>query len=352
MKKRLILDIQGTGLTHDEREQLSNSAIGGVIFFARNYRNRDQLLNLINSIKSVRPDILLTVDQEGGRVQRFQQDFMRLPALQQIGRYAQQQGWQEGEQCAWHMGWLMAAELIATGIDCSFAPVVDTDTNYCSVIADRAFSDDPQHVIHLTKSYIDGMNSAGMAATLKHFPGHGVVEADSHLQLPVSDLSLEQLAKSALKPFQQLSLNSQAVMVGHLLFPQIDAEVVGYSQYWLNDILRKQLNFDGLIFSDDLSMKGADQDGQLNMAKRAQKALDAGCDMILVCNNPKAATEVIHWLNSDECAESQTDSEESFKQRFERMRHQSTIENGNLEGRYKQCSEYSQALYYLEQLQN
>ena len=346
MKKRLIIDVQGLKLTEQESLLLENDAIGGLIFFSRNYQDKQQLTSLIESIKAIRPDILLTVDQEGGRVQRFKQDFSLLPALQLIGDYAKQHELKESESCAWHLGWLMAAELISIGIDCSYAPVVDVDSDYCSVIANRAFGNDATLVTQLARAYINGMNSAGMAATLKHFPGHGVVTADSHLELPVCELSLAQVKASALVPFQELLTTAQAVMVGHLLFPKIDPNVVGYSDYWLNTILRDEIGFDGLIFSDDLSMKGAES-GQLTIIQRAQMALNAGCDMILICNDPNAANLAIEWLNKDRLTINSTSDSEKFNARFQSMLGRAAFKED-----YKSLGYYHQSQHYLKQLLN
>lgn len=313
MLGRLILDLEGTQMSLHEEGLLQSPHVGGIIFFSRNYESPEQLHQLIRHIRSVRPDILLTLDQEGGRVQRFIKGFSRLPGLQQIGDLIDTQGLAVAQQSAWHIGWLMAAELLSVGIDCSFAPVVDLHNSRCPAIAGRAFSQVPEQVIKLASHYIAGMQSAGMAATLKHFPGHGVVDSDSHIELPVSELTLADLEASALKPFQQLASSCQAIMAGHLLFPQIDNSNVGYSSFWLRSVLRQRIGFRGLIISDDLSMKGAE--GSDSYQQRATKALNAGCDLILVCNNPAMAAALLRYLE-----QTPMEADKELALRFDAMR--------------------------------
>lgn len=288
-----MLDLEGTAITDEERLLLIQPAVGGVIFFARNFVDRAQMTALAASVRAVRADLILAVDQEGGRVQRFREGFSRFPAMARLGAYLMGNPG-DGENLLRDSGWLLAAELIATGIDFSFAPVLDVDDNHCAVIADRAFANDPDLVTWAARLFIEGMHEAGMAATGKHFPGHGGVTADSHLETPRDDRTLAQLRVRDLVPFVRLSAELDAVMPAHIQFPAVDSHCVGFSGYWLQDILRGQLGFDGVIFSDDLSMKGADVAG--GYADKAKAALDAGCDMILVCNNTGGAREVIDFL--------------------------------------------------------
>ncbi|MBX2808716.1 MAG: beta-N-acetylhexosaminidase [Cellvibrionaceae bacterium] len=290
-----MLDLQGLSLAADERELLAHPAVGGVIFFARNYASSQQISQFCRSIRAIRPDILLAVDQEGGRVQRFTSGFTRLPAMQQfLPLYRKNPDAALGllRNCAW----LMAAELLAVGIDFSFAPVLDSDDKTCAVIADRAFSPKPEEVVALAGAWIAGMHEAGMAATGKHFPGHGGVTADSHLALPVDERELDVIAQADLIPFTALASELDGMMPAHIVFPQVDKQAVGFSTYWLQTLLRKQLGFQGVIFSDDLSMAGAASVG--DYTARAQSALAAGCDMILVCNNRQAVVDILDYFSA------------------------------------------------------
>ena len=291
-----MLDVDGLSLTTDECALLAEPEVGGIILFSRNYSDRNQLMELVAQIRSCAPEILIAVDQEGGRVQRFREGFTRLPPLQKIGQMARKYP-DQAQDIPFSLGWLMASEILCCGIDISFAPVLDLDSDHCKVIADRSFSPDPGICQALAKAYIDGMNAAGMAATAKHFPGHGAVREDSHLELPVDHRSFDQVLAADLKPFIALANDYQAVMPGHLLFPKIDDQPVGFSEFWLQKILRTQLQFEGVIFSDDLSMEGAADSG--SYSRRAELALSAGCDMVLACNNPEGAREVLQWLKGN-----------------------------------------------------
>ncbi|MBX2808209.1 MAG: beta-N-acetylhexosaminidase [Cellvibrionaceae bacterium] len=289
-----MLDLQGVSLTADECELIAHPAVGGVIFFARNYVSVQQMTAFCQSIRAIKPDILLAVDQEGGRVQRFTSEFTRLPAMQQflpLYRKQPDAALRLVQDCAW----LMAAELLAVGIDFSFAPVLDRDDKHCRVIADRAFSPNPEEVVALAGAWIAGMHEAGMAATGKHFPGHGGVTADSHLELPVDERQLAMVETADLIPFKALSTTLDAVMPAHIVFPQIDRQPVGFSTHWLQGVLRQQLSFKGVVFSDDLSMAGAATVG--NYVQRAQSALAAGCDMILVCNHRQGVIEILDYFS-------------------------------------------------------
>ena len=289
----LMLDLEGTELSALERERLTHPVVGGVILFARNIQSLAQVRALLASVRAVRPELILAVDQEGGRVQRVKQGVTALPALGKLGQW-----WDEtpvqAMQAAKEWGWLMASEMLALGFDISFAPVLDLNVGRSRVVGDRAFHGTPQAVVALGRAYVEGMHDAGMAATGKHFPGHGWVEADSHHAIPVDERALDDIRTSDLQTFTQLARTLDAVMPAHVIYPQVDARPAGFSPFWLQQVLRTELQFDGVIFSDDLSMEGASVAG--GYGERAQAALDAGCDMVLVCNNPAGAQAVIEHL--------------------------------------------------------
>lgn len=299
----LMLDLEGPGLSHEERDLLLRPEVGGVILFARNIISRAQISELCADIRELRAELLLAVDQEGGRVQRLREGYTRLPPMQQLGDLFRSDE-EAGGQLLKDTGWLMAVEVIASGFDFSFAPVLDLDRGHCQVIADRAFGDQPELVSRAIGYFIEGMREAGMAATGKHFPGHGGVVADSHLETPTDTRSLEALWEHDLRPFKALMPSLQGIMPAHIVFPNIHSRAVGFSSYWLQDILRGELGFKGVIFSDDLSMKGADVAG--GYRQKAEQALAAGCDMVLVCNNREGALIVADYLNS--AVRLQTDS--------------------------------------------
>jgi len=282
-----MLDIEGLTLAPHEHEKLQHPNTGAVILFARNYENPQQLTELIDSIRAVRSGpLLIAVDQEGGRVQRFQNGFTRLPPAASYAR---------APELAESAGWLMAAELLAIGVDFSFAPVLDIDCGVSQIIGDRSFSTDAELATQLSSSFRKGMKSAGMAATGKHFPGHGAIALDSHLTLPIDERDLESLRNKDLIPFKQLiNEGLEAVMPAHVLYTQIDANPAGFSKFWIQTILREELNFKGVVFSDDLSMEGAAFAG--DFPERAKRAQQAGCDMLLVCNNPAAAEQILEAL--------------------------------------------------------
>ncbi len=281
MQGSLMLDIGGTWLTAEDRQLLRQPEVAGLILFARNIECPRQVRELSMAIRAVRPDLLLAVDQEGGRVQRLRQGFVRLPAMAAIAATP------NAEQLAEHCGWLMATEVLAVGLDLSFAPVLDLDYQRSAVVGARSFHGDPQRAVQLAGAFIRGMAAAGMAATGKHFPGHGWAEADSHVAIPVDERSLEQIRAADLQPFALLSQQLAAVMPAHVIYPQVDSQPAGFSRRWLQDILRGELQFKGVIFSDDLSMAGAHVVG--DAASRIEAALTAGCDMGLVCNDRAAA---------------------------------------------------------------
>jgi beta-N-acetylhexosaminidase len=276
-----MLDVQGLWLTAEDRRILRQPEVGGLILFARNIEHPRQVRELCAAIRAMRPDLLLAVDQEGGRVQRLRRGFVRLPAMRALADTP------NAEHLAEQCGWLMASEVLAVGLDLSFAPVLDLDHQRSAVVGSRAFEGDPERAARLASAFIRGMNAAGMAATGKHFPGHGWAEADSHVAIPVDERSLEQIRARDLLPFRRLSGQLAAVMPAHVIYPQVDPQPAGFSRRWLQDILRGELGFTGVIFSDDLSMAGAHVVG--DAASRIEAALSAGCDMGLVCNDRAAA---------------------------------------------------------------
>jgi beta-N-acetylhexosaminidase len=280
----VMIDVEGLELTQSEREKINHPNTGAVILFSRNYSSAEQVSRLITDIRDARTgDILIAVDQEGGRVQRFQADFTRIPPA---SSYA------ESPDLAESSGWLMAAELLAVGIDFSFAPVLDIDCGISDIIGNRSFSQDQPLATQLASRFTKGMHTAGMAATGKHFPGHGAVALDSHLTLPVDNRDLQTIQEKDILPFKQLiSEGLEAIMPAHVVYPQVDSLPAGFSKRWIQQILRDELGFDGVVFSDDLSMEGAVSIG--SFSQRAELALQAGCDMVLVCNDPAAAEEVL-----------------------------------------------------------
>ena len=292
----VILDVAGTELTMEDERLLATPAVGGVILFARNFANKKQLCVLVESIKNISPGCLVAVDHEGGRVQRFREEFTRIPAMQGLGQFYYQQPADEALAVIKDIGWLMAAELIDCGIDISFAPILDADESFSDVIGDRAFSSNPNDIVTLAGAFMNGMKAAGMATTGKHFPGHGSVKQDSHLELPVDHRSLAEIEQADLIPFKKLIKQVDALMPAHIVFPQLDDRPVGFSSWWLKAYLRKTLDFSGIVFSDDLSMEGAAEVG--GYANRAEMALKAGCDAVLVCNNRQGALEVVEHVSS------------------------------------------------------
>lgn len=300
----VMLDVEGTELTQEDREILQHPAVGGLIFFARNFESAEQIAALSKDIRAINANILIAVDQEGGRVQRFKEGFVTLPAAAKIGQFfAQDIG--IAANASRDLAWLMASELLAVGVDFSFAPVLDLNFGLSSVIGDRAFAESADSVTRLTQAWMAGARDAGMISVGKHFPGHGGVTEDSHLALPIDKRSLDELSEADIEPFKQLiAAGLEGIMPAHVIYQQCDDQPAGFSKYWLQNILREQLNFDGVIFSDDLSMEGAAAVG--GYAERAQAALDAGCDMVLVCNNRQGAIEVLDALASDQSHQQQS----------------------------------------------
>lgn len=288
-----MLDLEGTELTAAETEILRHPSVGGVILFSRNYESLDQLSALVDAIHALRdPHLLIGVDHEGGRVQRFREGFTRLPATRQFGHLYDQHQHKAREQAS-EAGWLMASELRSVGIDFSFAPVLDLDFGRCGVIGDRAFHSQADAVYQLCHSYIKGMAEAGMAAVGKHFPGHGYVEEDSHIAIPVDHRDFDTLYQQDMLPYRKLVHDSlAAIMPAHIIYDRVDSAPAGFSRRWLQDILRQQLQFQGVIFSDDLNMQGASVAGD-RFSERAESAIAAGCDIILACNNRDGALDIL-----------------------------------------------------------
>lgn len=283
----LMLDLEGIELSAEEKELLQHPITGGVILFSKNYESAEQLEVLVNTVRSATKNpLLLCVDHEGGRVQRFRSEFTELPAIANICEA------DKSEKGAFTHGWLMAAELRAMGIDFSFAPVLDINFGVSEVIGDRSFNRDPKVISRLATEYIKGMREAGMPSTGKHFPGHGAVVEDSHNTIPIDKRCKEEIWRNDIRPFAELIKEGlDAVMPAHVIYSDLDDKPAGFSPYWLQQVLRKELNFEGVIFSDDLSMEGAAGIG--GFTERAEAAMQAGCDMILVCHNRQGTIEII-----------------------------------------------------------
>lgn len=292
----LMLDLRGPMPAPDELELLQRDCVGGVILFARNYRSPEQLRELTAAIRQCAPQLLIAVDQEGGRVQRFREGFEPLPPLRRLGEIYEQDE-ERGLALAGDCGWVMAAEIVRAGLDFSFAPVLDLYDPASPVIGDRSFSADPEAVARLARAYIDGMSRAGMAAVGKHFPGHGRVGADSHVVLPVDTRDEKELRSRDLLPFIRCRDSLAGVMPAHVIYPQLCPEAAGFSRFWLETVLRGEIGFEGVIFSDDLSMTAAHVAGTIE--RRLERALAAGCDMLLVCNAPEDALRAAEWLERE-----------------------------------------------------
>lgn len=292
----VMLDVAGLELMPEERELLLHPAVGGVILFARNYADPLQLAALTGAIHGLRsPALPIAVDHEGGRVQRFRDGFTRLPPMRSLGRQ-----WDAdpaaAREAARATGYVLAAELRAHGVDFSFTPVLDLDHGRSGVIGDRAFHADPDAVSELAGALVDGLAQGGCAGVGKHFPGHGWAQADSHTELPVDSRPLADLEAADLLPFARLAKHAMAgIMPAHVLYPAVDAVTAGYSRVWLQDILRTRLGFGGIVFSDDLTMVGAHGVGSI--VERGRRALDAGCDVVLVCNDPRAAAQLVEGIH-------------------------------------------------------
>ncbi len=291
----LLIDLKDKELSQEEVELLEHPLVSGLILFSRNFHDKQQVQALIKDVRQrVQKPLLITVDQEGGRVQRFREGFTQLPAMQSFAHFAQSE--QETKQLAYEAGWVMASEMFALDIDLSFAPVLDLG-HQSKAIGDRAFSQNIHELLPLAERFIDGMQAVGMATTGKHFPGHGHVLADSHLETPFDDRPKSVIFEQDIQPFKQLIAKNKlsAIMPAHVIYTQCDSQPASGSNYWLKEVLRRQLSFNGAIFSDDLGMKGAGFMG--NFVERAEKAISAGCDLLLLCNEPEGVVQVLDNLN-------------------------------------------------------
>ncbi len=303
----VMLDVASTTLTVDDRRRIAHPKTGGVILFARNFESRVQLCALVKAMRTLRPGLLIAVDHEGGRVQRFCSDgFVLLPTMRSLGALWNgdaASGALTATRAATAVGFILAADLVACGIDLSFTPVLDLDHGPSGVIGDRAFHRDPRVVGLLAKSLIHGLLLAGMANCGKHFPGHGYVAADSHVAIPVDDRDLETILADDAMPYAWLTPALASVMPAHVIYPAVDSKPAGFSSVWLQDILRGRLGFEGAIFSDDLSMEAASVAGDVVAAGRA--ALEAGCDVVLMCNDSERADALLDRLEDIRDARSQ-----------------------------------------------
>jgi beta-N-acetylhexosaminidase len=292
----VMLDIEGLELSPADRTLLGEPAVGGVILFSRNFASADQIADLVSAIRAIRsPPVLVAVDHEGGRVQRFRDGFSSIPPMRRFGtEYDLDRD--AGVEAARMAGWLIASELRAAGVDLCFAPCVDLDRGISAVIGDRAFHPDPEVVAELAGAFCSGLRSAGMSAVAKHFPGHGAVLADSHEKLPVDRREYGDILDD-MRPYERLIANRRiaAVMLAHVVYPEVDELPAGFSTQWIRQQLRTQLGFDGAVFCDDLSMKATAGFGA--MPQRARRALDAGCDMVLICNDRQAAAATVASLD-------------------------------------------------------
>jgi len=289
-----MISIDGTTLSSSDKDLIRNRHVGGIILFTRNFHSQPQIEELCSEIKNIKNNIIIAVDQEGGRVQRFNGEYTQLPSMQVLGNHCISNN---NYSFAADVGWLMSLELIASGVDISFAPVLDVDRNTSSIIGNRSFSNKPQNVVDIASHFIQGMSEAGMQATGKHFPGHGGIKEDSHIAEPIDIRSHNELMDTDLKPFIELKDKLSAVMTAHITYPDIDNVCVSFSKIWLKNVLQNNIGFNGVIFSDDLTMKGA---GNTSMDEKAIKALNAGCDMVLVCNDYKGANSVINRFEKED----------------------------------------------------
>ena len=299
----VMCDVAGLVLTDAERERLRHPLVGGVILFSRNFESPEQLAALTAEINAVRdPKLVIAVDHEGGRVQRFRQGFTRLPPMRALGEL-----WDCDTRLALsmtrHAGYVLAAELLAHGVNLSFTPVLDLDYGQSKVVGDRAFHSDPQVVQTLAQALCDGLREAGMGSVAKHFPGHGFAEADSHVAIPVDEREFDAIWAKDIAPYQYpLSARLSGVMPAHVIYPKVDPNPAGFSPFWIKDVLRKRVGFQGVVFSDDLTMEGATVVGDI--VARAEAAHAAGCDMVLVCNRPDLVEDLLMRWKPEISAES------------------------------------------------
>ena len=288
----LMLDIESSSLQGEDRDILEHPLVGGVILFTRNFESPQQVKELVSNIHAIRKTpLLVAVDQEGGRVQRFREGFTRLPPAADLGAVYEKDS-KLACQLAEQTGWLNAAELRSVGVDLNFAPVLDLDYGVSGVIGDRALHKDPEAVANLAHAFMKGMRDAGMEAVGKHFPGHGAITADSHTSISIDERRFEDILQQDIIPFERMIYYGMAgIMIAHVIYPQCDDLPAGFSPYWLKQVLRDELNFQGAIISDDLSMKGAAVLG--DCVDRARATLDAGCDMFLICNDRPSVVKVL-----------------------------------------------------------
>jgi beta-N-acetylhexosaminidase len=299
----VMLDVSGTALTGEERQVLLHPLVGGVILFGRNYADPVRLAALTAEIKALRqPALVITVDHEGGRVQRFREGFTRVPAMGRLGALWDQDP-AAARRAARKTGLVLAAELLAHGVDLSFTPVLDLDYGCSRVIGDRGFHRDPTVVAALAGALVDGLAEAGMGSVGKHFPGHGYAEADSHLEIPVDERPFEAIWEADMRPYREgLAQRLSGIMPAHVIYSSVDERPAGFSTFWLQEVLRGRLSYQGVIFSDDLTMEGATVAGDI--VARASAAHGAGCDMVLVCNRPDLAAQLLGRWQPDVGAES------------------------------------------------
>ena len=295
-KASLMIDIEGPFLSQEDIELIGSPHVGGIILFERNFLDRNQITDLCFEIKSKKPEIIIAVDQEGGRVQRFKKGFSQIPPMQRLGDMVSYDK-QAGLDLCKNTGWLIASELIASGIDLSFSPVLDLDQDLSSIIGDRAFSDQIDIVIECARAFIYGMNEAGMACIGKHFPGHGSISEDSHIEKPIDHRVLNEIENKDLVPFKKLINNLDGIMTAHILFPDVDERITTFSKIWIKKILREQMKFEGMIFSDDLSMEGTNE--FKSFYDKTKNAIISGCEMILICNNREGAKDALKYFEEN-----------------------------------------------------
>ena len=295
-KASLMIDIEGPFLNQEDIELIGSPHVGGLILFERNFLDRNQITDLCFEIKSKKPEIIIAVDQEGGRVQRFKKGFSQIPPMQRLGDLVSYDKHAGLDLCK-NAGWLIASELIASGIDLSFSPVLDLDQDLSSIIGDRAFSDQIDIVIECARAFIFGMNEAGMACVGKHFPGHGSISEDSHLEKPIDRRALNEIEKKDLIPFKELINNLDGIMTAHILFPDVDERITTFSKIWIKQILREQMKFEGMIFSDDLSMEGTNE--FKSFYDKTKNAIISGCEMVLICNNREGAKDALKYFEEN-----------------------------------------------------
>jgi beta-N-acetylhexosaminidase len=321
----IMMDVSGLTLTQIEETQLAKPSIGGVILFSRNFESINQVKQLISSIRAVNPNILISVDHEGGRVQRFKEGFTHLPAMSKLGELYDKKP-KKAIKYACSCGFILAYELLEIDVDFSFAPVLDMDYGNSSVIGDRAFHSNPDAIIKLAQALIKGMHRAGMKCVGKHFPGHGYVSLDSHIDLPVDERPAKEIYQDMATFKGLVDEGLDAVMPAHVIYSKVDDKPAGFSNVWIQDILKSQLGFDGVVFSDDLSMQGA-----LfieNIKDRVKISLDSGCDMVLICNHPEMLLEVIDqdW-GSNEKLQSMQGNRRYKSDKITHLQHLETIKS-------------------------